>query len=260
MNTAKSITLILFAVIIAAGLMFAGCGSETAPGPGVESETATGPEGGPAPEAGTDAGDTAPAFNENFSADAVVTTMSGGSVITRIESTVYNGEYATRTETDMPMMGAGGDAPAISMIIIDRRDLGVSWQLFPKSGKYLEMEIVTDPAEGMLTMNMHDILYSEGYTLEEAGSETVNGYACDKYILHPATATLPDITIWSAKREGGVIVKTLVESPDGSSMTNELFNVEVGEPDASLFELPAGYTKATEEEIGMLMMQEMMGQ
>jgi len=259
MNTTRKIMLLVFAVIMAAAFVTAGCGSDLTIGPEGDSETATGPETGPAPEKEKDTKDKAPKFGAEYSADAVVTTIAGGSVVTRMESKIFNSTDATRTEMDMPL-GMGGDAPTISMVFIDRRDLGVSWQLYPGSGKYIETKIDTDPADGMTTMNMHDIMYSNDYTLEKAGTETVNGYNCDKYILNPATEGLPNMTIWSAKKLDGVIVKTLVESPDGTSMTNELFNVKAGKPDASLFELPAGYTKATEAEIGTLMMQEMMGQ
>lgn len=260
MNTMKKITLCLFAVVLAAALVFAGCGSDLTIGPEGDAETAAGPEAGPAPETGKDTKETAPEFGAEYSADGVVTSMAGGVVVSRIESKIYNSDTATRTETDMPMMGVATDGPTISMIIIDRRDLGVSWQLFPKSKKYIENKTVTDPSEGMPTMNLHDIIYSGDYKMEKVGTEEVNGYECDKYILNPNTPTLSNITIWSAKKLDGVIIKTLVEMSEGSSMTNELFNVKAGRPDASLFEVPGDYMKATEAEIGMLMMQEMSGQ
>jgi len=259
MNTSKRIPLFIFTVIIAAMFVIAGCGSETATGPEGGPGTAADPESGSAPEMGKEKKEKPPKFSEFASADVVVTIMLNDRVVNTVESKVYNTEDATRTETDIPL-GMGEGAPSISTIIIDRRDLGVSWQLYPGSGKYIESEIITDPNEGMLTMNMHDILYSDDYTLEKTGTETVNGYDCDRYILNPGAEILPEIIIWSAKKLDGVIVKTLVESPDGTSMTNELFNVEVGKQPASLFELPDGYTKATEDEIGMIMMQEMMGQ
>jgi len=252
MNTTKKIVFLVFAVVMAGMFVIASCGSEPATGPDGGADTAAGPENTPAPETGK-----APKFGEDCTADVVVTTTMGGSVVSVIESKVYNSVDATRSEVDMPM-GMGADAPTISMIIIDRRDLGVSWQLFPGSMRYVETEIVTDPADGVPTMNMHDILYSGDYKLEKMGTEEVNGYKCDKYIIDPGTETLPNITIWSAKKLDGVVIKTLVESSDGSTMTNELFNVEVGKPDASHFELPEDYTKASEEEVGMLMMQEMM--
>jgi len=254
MNLTKKITLLVFAVFITALFVIVGCDFDMVTGPEDGSET----EAGPAPEKGEDT-EKAPKFGEFASADVVVTITLNGRVINTAESRVYNTEDATRTETDMPL-GMGEGAPSISTIIIDRRDLGVTWQLYPGSMKYIESEIVTDPSEGMPTMNIHDILYSGDYELEKIGAEEVNGYNCDKYILNPGTETLPDITIWSAKKLDGVVVKTLVDSPDGTSMTNELFNVKTGKQDPALFELPEGYTRATEEEIGMIMMQEMMGQ
>jgi len=256
MKPIRKMTLLVFAVFLTALFVIVGCDTDMVIGPEDGPETATDPEAGPAPEKEKDK---APKFSDDFSADAVVTTMANGAVVTRMESRIYNGTDASRTEMDMPL-GMGGDSPTISMVFIDRRDLGVSWQLYPGSQKYIEMEIDTDPSDGMTTMNMHDILYSGDYELEKVGTEEVNGYDCDKYILDPGTETLPDITIWSAKKLDGVVVKTLVESPEGTSMTNELFNVKTGKQPADLFELPGGYTKATEEEIGMIMMQEMMGQ
>jgi hypothetical protein len=120
------------------------------------------------------------------------------------------------------------------------------------------MDIVTDPDTGTPTMNLYDILRSKDYTLEKIGSETVNGYDCDIYVLDPGTEGIPDITIWSAKKLDGVVVKTLMEMPNNTNIINELMNVDTGKQPASLFELPDGYTKATEDEIGMIMMQEMM--
>lgn len=260
MKPIHKITLLVFAVFISTAFVIVGCDSDMViDGPEGDSETTTGPEAGPAPEKGKDIKEKTPKFGEFASADVVVTITLNGRVINTAESKVYNTEDATRTETDMPL-GMGEDAPSINTIIIDRRDLGVTWQLYPGSKKYIESEIITDPGEGMPTMNIHDILYSGDYKLEKIGTEEVNGYDCEKYILYPGTETLPDITIWSAKKLDNVVVKTQVDSPDGTSMTNELFNVKTGKQPANLFELPGGYTKATEEEIGMIMMQEMMGQ
>jgi hypothetical protein len=73
-------------------------------------------------------------------------------------------------------------------------------------------------------------------TCKKAGTETVNGRVCDKWVTTDKNGKVS--TAWIDQKLFFPI-KTLTS--DGTSM--ELTNVKEGAPPASTFELPAGYTK-----------------
>jgi hypothetical protein len=144
------------------------------------------------------------------------------------------------------------------MIMINRPDKGVNWQLFPKSMKYVETPIkpVTDMSEGApLLINPKDFKVES----EKMGEETVDGHPCTKWKV---TTTMPDgksfvYYSWGAQDLDNFAIKKEFETNPGESMVIEYSNVILGKPDASVFDVPAGYVQAPETEMNALMMAEM---
>ena len=75
----------------------------------------------------------------------------------------------------------------------------------------------------------------EGYTCKKVGAETVNGRSCDKWEF---TGSQGKRTAWIDQR---LHFPIRIVSPDGT--TTDVTNVKEGSQPASLFEVPAGYTK-----------------
>jgi len=195
-------------------------------------------------------------FYCHYKADFSQKVNKNGELTTTIEGTTWENCSATRTETTISSPGMPNP---ITIITISRPDLDVSWQLFPKSKKYIEDSLSEPPGAEELQAPPIDFRAATNY--EEVGKETVNGYDCVKY---KATISLPDeesseFYVWSAKELKDLIIKREFLLPDGSLSAWELSNIEIGEQPEGLFEIPADYIKATEAETSTLMMKEMMG-
>jgi negative regulator of sigma E activity len=81
------------------------------------------------------------------------------------------------------------------------------------------------------------------YDMKLVGTETINGYVCDKYTLTPKKAGLEKMTTWNAKNLGCPI-KTVSE---GYSM--ELQNIKEGKLDDGLFTVPQGYKRMSMDDM-----------
>ena len=121
-------------------------------------------------------------------------------------------------------------------VIVDRNE-GVTKVVMPAEQMYMEMS-----STGMQSMS-NDVFQSiekqkEKYETNLVGTETINGYECEKY----------EVLI------DGSVVSTFWQSPDieypikvisgaDSEMVMELKNIEAGDVDDSMFQIPDGYTK-----------------
>lgn len=220
---------VLLIVGISFGLLFSGCPK--------------GPLGGAPTE-----------FACDYQADFVQKIVRGGVGTTMMEGKIYTDCELTRTENRMVQPGV----PSFTMILINRPDKGVNWQLFPKSMKYVETPIkpVTDTTEDApLLINPKDVKVES----ERLGEEVVNGHPCVKWKV---TMTLSDgkpfvYYSWGAQDLDNFAIKKEFETTPGESMVIEYDNVVLGHPDAAVFDIPAGYAMAPESEMNALMMTEM---
>ena len=193
-------------------------------------------------------------FACHYQADFVQKVVKAGVAMTVMEGKIYTNCELTRTENRMVQPGA----PSFMIMMINRPDKGVNWQLFPKSMKYVETPIkpVTDTSKGApLLINPKDVKVVS----EKVGEETVDGHPCIKWKV---TMTMPDgkSTVyysWGAQDLKNFAIKKEFESTPGESFVIEYSNVVLGDPDSSVFEIPAGYTLAPESEMNSLMMREM---
>jgi hypothetical protein len=79
----------------------------------------------------------------------------------------------------------------------------------------------------------------------EIGPDTIDGHPCieSKVTVTPANGQASVSYIWEAKDLGGYPVQTQTQSPDGSTITCKLQDIDKTKPDASLFAPPADYTR-----------------
>lgn len=120
------------------------------------------------------------------------------------------------------------------MITITRMDKKLVWLLMPTEKMYMEqpirLENVVAGAEKVPGEVERTFL----------GQETVNGYAANKYrITIQSEGKRQSILQWLTV-DGNLPVKTA--AADGR-WWQEFRNISLGEPDASLFEIPEGYKK-----------------
>lgn len=138
---------------------------------------------------------------------------------------------------DKIRMEQAGGAQGGQMTVILRRDLGVMWTVMPERKSCMEM-----PLDEKAWQNALQDAGSEA-KVEELGRETVNGFDCRKYrtvteiqvmMVHKKTTT----TVWRSPR---LLFPVRTRSENGQ--VNELRDVKPGKQPASLFEIPAGYSK-----------------
>jgi outer membrane lipoprotein-sorting protein len=175
-----------------------------------------------------------PSYAAEFSADTVQTTPQG----------VFKGKFFVkennfRQETEMQGQ---------KQIMIFRQDKDTVWMLMPREKMYMEMK--SDPK----AQNVPQI---DPQTVEDMaekkylGTETVNGYVCEKnqYIYHDKS--MGTMTQWFSK-ELNFPIKMEMDGPSGH-MTSEYKNIEEKKLSDSLFEIPAGYQKMSIPGMGGMM-------
>lgn len=155
-----------------------------------------------------------------FSADMVQ--KSGGETH---NMRYYQGDQKLRTE----MRNEDGDVVATIIDLRARRML----QFMTRDKMYMEVPMGGEFA----AWAADEATQEEHYEMKRIGTETVNGYLCDKYLLLPKKQGLEKSTVWIAKKLGYPI-KTV-----GESHSMELTNIREGAQSAALFKVPAGYKK-----------------
>jgi hypothetical protein len=125
------------------------------------------------------------------------------------------------------------------IVAISRKDRGVTWTLYLDKNQYVETSVAAGGRPGVGDLSGFDL---GSLKKEILGRETLFGHACTK--MRFSMGNLPNgqpmmATAWVADDlELPLRLETM-------GMTQENRNLRVGPQPASLFELPAGYTKMT---------------
>ena len=121
-------------------------------------------------------------------------------------------------------------------VIVDQSE-GITRVVMPSDKMYMEMS-----SRGMMSMS-NDVFQSieqqkEIYDANLLGNETINGYECEKYqvIIDGNVVT----TFWQSPQLEYPL--KVISGPD-SEMVMELKNINEGDVDDSMFQIPNGYTK-----------------
>jgi len=124
-------------------------------------------------------------------------------------------------------------------ILIMRHDKKVMWMLMPEDQAYLETALGQGSAR-------KDDVSAYKFTHTKVGSETINGIKTTKskiIMIGPRGDKMGGF-YWTTKE--GIVVKIdaiAVDKKSRERMKMELTNLKVGKQQASVFEIPAGYTK-----------------
>jgi len=136
-----------------------------------------------------------------------------------------------------------------SMVMIHRKDKGVTWTLFPEQKFYIESSLDKEKFQkffGEFPMDTEK---------EDLGTETVNGFKCRKMRVETTTSIMgreikSTSTVWTSDR---LDFPVRSQGKDGGVM--ELRDIKPGSQPSDLFEIPAGYTKRDMPFFGMEQMQ-----
>ncbi len=131
-------------------------------------------------------------------------------------------------------MNAAGHSSAVISDLPSR----TVYMIMPQQRMYMEMKADQMPG-GKQQWKPYDAANpcanEAGVTCKKLGTEMVNGRMCDKWLFTGGAGG--ERTVWIDQRSH-IPIKTVM--PDGSF---ELTNVKEGPQPASLFEVPAGFTK-----------------
>jgi len=166
------------------------------------------------------------AYSAEFSADLI---QKSDSVTTR--SKYFQKGQKIRTE----IKSEKGKTVA-TIIDLEAKKM---FQIVPEEKAYMEAPLSGEFASWAADEKTQQELYER----KLIGTETVNGYLCDKYELTPKKKGLEPLTTWIGKKLG-VQIKAI-----GKSYSMEYTNIkESGILDA-LFSVPPGYKKVSMEDL-----------
>jgi hypothetical protein len=121
------------------------------------------------------------------------------------------------------------------MIHIMRSDKNVVWVIMPQQKIFMEAPISAEARQKILPFTE-----AQKAKMKKVGSETINGYACDKYQGSMAEQGKSlQVTFWVAT---DLNMPIKIVSQDGS-FSMEYKDIKPGEVADALFDLPQGYQK-----------------
>jgi hypothetical protein len=174
-----------------------------------------------------------PMMPQPFSADFTETLARAKQ---NISGKMYFGSAKMRVDSSMPQ-GRQGMGQMIMIIDMSKQTM---YMLMPQQHMYMEMN-TNQQNNPMASRAPKPPSYDPNHpcgpdmTCQKVGTETVNGRVCDKYASTGSSGTS---TAWIDQKLHFPI-KTL----DANGNAWQLSNIQEGQQDASLFEIPSGYTK-----------------
>jgi hypothetical protein len=131
-------------------------------------------------------------------------------------------------------------ARAENMIMIMDLDQGYQWMLMPENKMCIKTKIQSK-GKGFRPENF--IGMQEGpmeAQIERVGTETVNGYKCDKYLFKFEYKEMGTMTQWFAE-ELGYPIKTVNKTDMMGEVTTELRDISLESVQDDLFIVPSDY-------------------
>jgi len=168
------------------------------------------------------------AMPQPFSADFTMTSGTGGEM------------SSGKIYFSLPKMRMESSTKGQDSIIIMDQSIQTVYILMPKQRMYIESR--TDQQNPMMRQGpkaptSFDPSHPCGanVTCNKVGTETVNGRVCDKWVTTGAKGTS---TAWIDQK-----LSFPIKTQSAAGEIWQMTNIREGKPEASLFELPAGYQK-----------------
>lgn len=150
-------------------------------------------------------------------------TQTGGQTMSTL---MFKSKEKTRVETK---------AHGMDSVSIMREDLKKMYMLMPAQKMYMEMPLNPAAAPADMTAPKGDVKW------EKLGAETINGAPCDKYKVTTTYEGKTTEMFYYIDAQGRPARTEMTSS--GQTIVVDYKNWKEGAQDASLFEVPAGYSK-----------------
>ena len=126
------------------------------------------------------------------------------------------------------------------MITIMDLDQGFNWVLIPANKTYIKNKIKTK-GKGFRPDNFVGMQQGQMKAqIKLVGTETVNGYKCDKYLITFKNKEMGTMTQWFSKKLNYPI-KMINKGSMMGEVISELENIKRGSVKDALFKMPSGY-------------------
>lgn len=158
---------------------------------------------------------------------------------TQIETTVQGTKNTMTIYVDGNKSRAEVSVMGTNTITIQRGDLKVAYNLMTAQKQYMEIPMTDDQAKNAGSPT------DPNATWESLGSESLNGRKCDKYKITTVNATdanIKTVSVLYVDSSSKLPIRAIT-GEGAEAVVMDYKNFKTGAPDASLFELPAGYTK-----------------
>jgi len=134
------------------------------------------------------------------------------------------------------------------IITIMDLDKGFSWVLMPANKSYIKSKTNTK-GKGFSPDNFVGMQQGQmAAQVKRVGTETVDGYKCDKYLITYKNKQMGSMTQWFAKKLNYPI-KMINKNSMAGDFTSQLENIKKGNVKDSLFKLPSGYKEMKQPQI-----------
>jgi len=141
------------------------------------------------------------------------------------------------------------------MVTIMDLDQGFSWVLIPANKTYIKNKIKTKGKsfrpDNFLGMQQGPMEAQ----IKRVGTETINGYKCDKYLITYKNKQMGTMTQWFAKKLNYPI-KMINKSAMMGEFVSELKDIKKGGVKDSLFKLPSGYKEMKQPQMPQMPIKE----
>jgi len=141
------------------------------------------------------------------------------------------------------------------MVTIMDLDQGFSWVLIPANKTYIKNKIKTK-GKGFRPDNFLGMQQGPMEAqIKLVGTETINGYKCDKYLITYKNKQMGTMTQWFAKKLNYPI-KMINKSAMMGEFVSELKGIKKGGVKDSLFKLPSGYKEMKQPQMPQMPIKE----
>ena len=127
---------------------------------------------------------------------------------------------------------------------INRIDKKIIWIVDHRDKMYMEMPAMVDT----LKASKIDVDLTKIADKKKVGTEKVNGYKCNKYLITYKDKSMGTMTQWISKKLD-YLIKMVYHSSYGDMYT-EYKNIKEGRVKDSVFEIPKGYKKMAMPSMG----------
>lgn len=136
------------------------------------------------------------------------------------------------------------------MVTLALPDKKIAYLIYPETQSYVENHL----SDAQTAATTNDFKTES----TEIGKETIDGHPCEenKVVITGKDGTKHESTVWNATDLNNFPVKIQTDA-QGRNTTMSFKNVSLAKPDASLFELPSGYTSY--DSVQSMMMKHMGG-